>query len=179
MNDLASLTGQSVRSLRVDGQAYDLHPLTLDDYGRLQAWVDRQFPDPFEIVSAQIERGRLVVADDGTESRVPYPLAQQQYLLKLALETSSQGRRLLGTPEADQKVQAVEGIQEMMTLSIRKGRPEFTTADAKALYSKLTVAQIARIFSATNADLVLSDPKAPATTGPDSTTPSSTSSPAQ
>lgn len=176
MNDIATLTGQAARSIRVDGQAYDLHPLTLDDYGRLQAWVDRQFPDPFDVVSAQIERGRLVVDADGNESRVPYPMAQQQYMLKLALEQASQGRRLIGTPEADTKVQATEGVQEMMFLSITKGRPAFTRAECKALFARLTVAQVAAIFSATNADMVLGDPKAPGTPGNAKATPSSTPS---
>ena len=131
MNDLATLTGQPVRSLKVDGQAYDLHPLTLDDYGRLQAWVDRQFPDPFDVVSAQIERGRLVVDADGNESRVPYPMAQQQYMLRSGARTVEPGPAADRHAEADAKVQATEGVQEMMFLSITKGRPAFTPTQGR------------------------------------------------
>ncbi len=164
MNDPSTLSARPLQ-LTVGAESFDLHPFTVDDWAGMQAWVDTQFPDPFDVVCRQIERGRLVVALDGSESRAEYPLAQQQFLLKAALEQSVRGRRLVGTPEADDRVRSMEGILEMLKASIRKGRPDFSDDDARRLYKSMTIGHVARVFQATSAELVLSDPKAPTPSG--------------
>jgi hypothetical protein len=153
MNDVATLTAQP-RALTVDGETYLVHPLTIEEFGQLQGWVDAQFPDPMELAQRAIEGGN-------------YTVAQQQYLMKVAMEMAAKGKRLLGTPDADEKVYSIDGTKEILYFSIRKGRPEFTRADAAALYAKLRVADIERVYSHTNVDMVAADPKA----GPGNGTP--------
>jgi hypothetical protein len=165
-NDIAALTGQP-RQITVAGTSYDVHPLDLDDVGKLQSWVDRQFPDALDVAGRAIDRGRLVVGDDLVERREPYSMAQQQYLLKVAMDSATQGRRLIGTPEADALVQSAAGIMEFLFLSIAKGRPGFTRAEASGLFRQLNVAQTAGVFDATGVSLVVSDPKAGTPTSSD------------
>ena len=131
----------------------------------LQAWVDRQFPDPFDVVGRQIDAGRIVRDEHGNEEREPYPMVVQQFMIRSAIEASSKGQRMIGTPEADEKCQSAAGVSEMLYLSIRKGRPSFTREQAREIYRELSVAQVGAVFHGTNADLVMSDPKAPGATG--------------
>ena len=168
MNDLATLTGRPKR-LKLGGQFHDVYPLTIDDFGAVQTWVDGQFPDPFDAVNEVVEKGRLVW-EDGKPTRVPYSLQQQQFFYRTALEQKNKGRHLLGTSEADEKVQSMEGVKFLLALSIRKGNPSFSDEDAKALYSQMTLGDVAQVYQATNADLVLSDPKATPATTPAGTT---------
>lgn len=160
MNDLATLAGKPKR-LKLGGQVHDVYPLTIADFGQVQSWIDAQLPDPFEAVNEALEKGRLV---DG--HRVPYTVTQQQFLYRTALEQKTKGRKLLGTPEADAMVQSMEGTKYLLVLSIRKGKPEFSDADAEALWASMTLGDVAQVYQATNADLVMSDPKAEPATMP-------------
>jgi hypothetical protein len=143
---LASLTAQP-RKLTVAGHEYLLHPLTLDDLGRLQGWIDSHFPDPFQVVGKAITTGN-------------YNVAQQQYLLSQALERAVRPRNLIGTPEADRLLQTVDGTVQMLLLSIRKGRPEFTDAEAAELTRNLGLGDVQAAFAVTGVSMVMGDPKA-------------------
>jgi len=145
MSSAATLTAQP-RPLKVNGQAYELHPLTVDDVGRLQGWVDRQFPDPFEIVNAAIAKGS-------------YTVPQQQFLLEKAIDRATRPRHLIGTPEADQLLQTLEGVKQILLTSIRKGKPDFSDDEAKQLYLHLGIGDIQAVFTATGVDTVMHDPK--------------------
>jgi hypothetical protein len=147
VNDLATLTAQPTR-LSIGGDTYLAYPLTIGEFGEMQAFVDRTFGDPFTLAQAQIATGK-------------YTVAQQQFLLKTAMELSQRGKPLLGTPEADERVRSNEGVKYLIYLSIRKGRPDFTEAAAGALFDRMTPGDIEMLFRATDADKVLSDPKAP------------------
>lgn len=147
MNNLASLTAQP-RPLKIGDIEYMAHPLTMDDLGALQAWIDRQRPDPFDVVNAAIAKGN-------------YSMAQQQFLLKAALEESRKPRMLIGSSEADELIGSVEGIKHVLYLSIKKSRPDFTEADADILFSSLTSVDIAKTYNVTGLDLVVNDPKSP------------------
>jgi hypothetical protein len=166
MNDLASLTG-APKVLRVGGRDYAFHPFAFEDFGYLQEWIDRQFDDPVDLATVAIDRGRLVVRD-GKRVREPFPVAQQQAMLRTAQELQTRGRHLLGTPEADEKAQSLEGVKEVVYLSVRKGDPAFTREDADRLYKLMGPGDIARVFQATDVDMAVSgDPKGPpAGTGP-------------
>lgn len=153
MNDLGTLNAKP-RRLAVAGREYLVYPLTLDDFGGLQRWVDAQFPDPLQTVADYIER------------RPDLPVAVQKHLYAQAVQQAGQPRPRLGTPEADTIVQSVEGAKELIYLGIRKGDPGFTRDDAARLFAAMTVAHMAILHTATNADLVLSDPKAPTPAGP-------------
>jgi hypothetical protein len=144
---LSSLTGQP-RRLSVNGQVYDLHPLTLDDLGQLQGWIDRHFPDPFQIVQEAISKGN-------------YTVPQQQFLFSQALERSTRPKNLIGTPEADRLMGSMQGIEQLLLISIRKGRPEFTEADAKELYLHMGLGDLEAAFAATGVSAVMADPKEP------------------
>jgi hypothetical protein len=142
---LASLTAQP-RKLTVAGQDYLLHPLTLDDLGQLQGWIDSHFPDPFQVVGKAIATGN-------------YNVAQQQYLLSQALERSIRPKNLIGTPDADRLLQTVDGTVQMLLLSIRKGRPEFSQSEAAELTRQLGLGDIQAAFAVTGVSMVMSDPK--------------------
>lgn len=152
---LSELSGQPRKlTVRVRGEAreYPVHPLTLDDLGKLQGWVDAQFPDPFAVVGRAIGRG-------------DYTVTQQQYLLDRAIHRATQPRHLIGTPEADRVLFSLEGHCELLKLAIRKGR-ELSDDEARELYMHLTVADLAALHATTGLDLVTHDPKgSPATSG--------------
>ena len=155
-----------VRTIQVAGEKYQIHPLSIDDMMvDMQAWLDTQFPDPFDVVGRQIDAGRIVVDHEGHEGREPYPMAVQQFMIRTALETSAKGRPRFGTPDADEMCQTAAGVAEMMFLSIRKGRPDFTRDQARDLYRELTLPQVTAVFAGTNADQVMSDPKEPGADG--------------
>jgi len=156
MNDLTSLNAQP-RVIKLGGEEHAIYPLSLDDWGRMQSWVDAQFPCPFEAVNRQIATGR-------------YNVTQQQFLMKTAMELSAKSRRLIGTPEADELLSSMEGVKALLTLSIRKGNPGFSDADAERVYGRMTLVDVGRVFKETQAELVTSDPKA----GPGTTTPAGT-----
>ncbi len=158
-NDLASLSGAARLTLRVGGEAYPVHPLTLADLGELQAWVDSQYRDPVEIVREQLA-GRKFSA------------AQEQFLLKTALEIACRPRALIGTPEADALIRSAAGQKRMLFLAIRKGRPEFGEADADALFAALTPAELLAVMVETGAEAVSADPKSPTSDGGPTTPPS-------
>jgi hypothetical protein len=147
MNDLTTLTARP-RPMVVGGVTYMIHPLTLSDYGDLQAWVDRQYPDPLEIVSRAIEKGS-------------YNITQQQFMIRTAIEQATRARNLIGTPEVDELLLSMEGYKAILVLSIKKGDPNFTEADAEKLFKSMTSADVAGMLAATTLDMVISDPKQP------------------
>lgn len=144
---VAQLTGQP-KKLTAGGKDYLLHPLTIDDLGKLQGWVDGHFPDPFAVIGSAIERGN-------------YTVPQQQYLMQQALALATRPQRLIGTPEADNLLQSTEGIKQLLLLSIRKGQPEFSAEQAAELFMALGLGDIQAAFAATGVGLVMADPKGP------------------
>jgi hypothetical protein len=130
MNDLANLTGQP-QKLAVDGRTYLIRPLTLDDFGALQQWVNEQFPDPMAIAQASLN-GLSVEA--------------QKFLIKEAFAAASRPKPKLGTPEADALTNSLDGLREMLFLMIRRDDPSFTREAAVALYGKITPADINTVF---------------------------------
>ena len=150
-DSLGDLTAQP-RPLRVGDKTYQVHPLTITDFGALQIWVDSQHPDPFAAVAAQIGTGRFTPA-------------QERHLLTAAVEFSGKSKPKLGTPEADALVRSIEGIKHLLYIAIHKGDPTFTEADAETMSRQLGPEGISQALSLTTADQVLSDPKGPETTG--------------
>jgi hypothetical protein len=143
MNDLATLNGRG-RPLSVDGATYLLYPLTIADLGELQAWVEAQWPDPLLKVRERLDE---------------FPPALQRELVREAAALAARPKPRIGTPEADALVFSAAGWQEIAYLSIRKGRPDFTREQAARLCARLTEGELARVYSQTGVELVLSDPK--------------------
>src|SRR5438067_1777413 len=163
MNDIASLTAQPV-IIRVEvkdeqGQPtgevleYQVYPLKISDYGELQAWINRQFPDPFDSAWKAIEQARA--------RERPFNVAQEQFLLKNAAELALRPEHKIGTTEATELLMSAEGTIQYLMVSIRKGDPEFSEADAQKLYDNMTPLDIIKAYMATQLNLVASDPKAP------------------
>lgn len=153
LNDVATLAGVKRTPLVIGGETYDVYPLTIEDYGELQNWLDTQYPDPLAIAAEEMRLGRF-----------NHP--QQQFLLRTAMELKAKARVKIGSPEASEQLQSVEGTTEALYLSIRRGRPSFTREEATALFNRLTLAELASVFAATNLNMVMPDPpKAPGIDG--------------
>jgi hypothetical protein len=153
MNDPASpatLSNQP-RPLTIDGVTYLVHPLTLDDFGKLQAWVQEQFPDPLQVAADRLDL---------------FPVPVQKHLVAMAIEQASKPRPRLGQPEADALVRSMDGTLELMRIAIAKGDPSFTRDKARALYARMNLAHLSMLYASTGADVVLSDPKAETTKTP-------------
>ncbi len=162
MNDLATLTSQPV-PLRVEvkdvtgkptGEVleYLIHPFVISDFGVMQSWIDRQFPDPFD-------NARGVIAK-ALEDGKPFNVAQEQFLLRTASELAIRSRRLIGTPDADVLMMSLEGALQVIELSIRKGDPTFDKDKARRLYDNMTSADFVKLYQYTQVQYVVSDPKA-------------------
>jgi hypothetical protein len=145
---LSNLHGEPWR-LKVPslGREYLLHPLTIEDLSALEVWVNEQFPDPFAVVTAAIERGN-------------YTMPQQQYLLKEAIQAATRPAHPLASPEAQQVLLSMAGIKRFFMLSIRKGDPTFSDEDAKELWLHIRDADLQAAFATTGLASVLADPKA-------------------
>jgi hypothetical protein len=162
MNDLASLLSQPV-TLQVavkdsDGKPtgetleYKVHPLTYGELAALQGWVDSQFPDPYQTAWDAIQRAR--------ERGQPFNVTQEQYILRQAMDQAINSRRRIGTPEADELLLSPAGFCQVMLLGIRKGKPDFSDEDARRLFEHMTQMDIVRVYTATQVNMVVSDPKA-------------------
>jgi hypothetical protein len=146
LNSITALTGQPAK-LTAGDESHELYPLNGDRLAKLQKWVDEQFPNPFDVVAEEVERRT-------------YNTAQHQFLLKTAIELQARGRKLIGTPEADALLMSSAGFTELLFVCIQPGEPEFTRDDARRFYHALNATRLAQVVSATNADMVVSDPKA-------------------
>lgn len=145
MNSIAVLTAQP-KKFKVGDKEYQLHPLTIEDLGKLQAWIDSQFPDPFDVVKNAFAKHE-------------YNVAQQQFMMRVALEQASRPKHLIGSPEADELLMSMEGIRQFILISIQKGDPDFTIDDLNELVAKMTSTDIAQAMNSTGLDMVVTDPK--------------------
>lgn len=121
MDDLATLCGRP-RPLRAAGRSWRLWPLRLLDLGDLQAWLYDQLPDPLPAVLA-------ATAGLGRGAR--------SFALRHAVARRRESRATFGTPAADQLCSSVDGLTEVLWLSVRRGRPRFGRHGAARLYDAL------------------------------------------
>jgi len=122
-NDIGRLSARP-REFTVDGRVYTIHVLRLEDWGEMQRWLDAQHPDPLAVAREAIQSGE-------------WSLSQQQFLLKTGMELASKPRPRVGTPEAQPLLDSIEGRVEMLYLSVRRGDPKFTRADAERRYDAM------------------------------------------
>jgi len=141
MSNLTSLTG-SPRTVTLGGEPYQVFPLTLADLGELQAWLDTQLPDPLAVVKRHIDSGGV-------------PMEQAKFLYAEALKEASKTRIHLSSPDALVYLNGANGVIEMLYLSIRKGRPDWTRDQARKVFEALTPADIQRIQNITELDQVV------------------------
>jgi hypothetical protein len=148
MNSLPDLAGKPrPLTVRVNGEArvYDVHPLTVDDIASLQGWVDAQYPDPFAAASAAM-------------AKFDFTVEQQKYILSTAMQQATR-RNPIGTPEADRVLFGFEGSLQLMKLSIRKGRPDFSDEEAAEIRHWMTLADLQALEHYTGAELLRHDEK--------------------
>lgn len=148
MSDLARLTKQP-QPFEHGGKTYLLHPLEIDDFGRLQAWVDSQRPDPFAKVAEQIGIGR-------------FTMAQEKHLIEAAVKVSLEPKPKIGTPEADAVLVSLAGVKQFFYLSVHKGDPSFTEQEASDAVDGMNAAELNQVLTLTTVDKVASDPKSSA-----------------
>lgn len=145
VNDLKILTAQP-QPIVLGDETYMAHPLTVDDWGEVQAWLDAQHKNPFTVVKAAIAEGG-------------FSMAIQQYMINQALDRATKPTCRIGSPEADELLTSMQGYAQILYISIRKGRPEFTVKDAAELAMKLTAIDMVEIGQATTLNMMASDPK--------------------
>jgi hypothetical protein len=141
MSNITSLTG-SPRTVSLGGEPYQLFPLAIADLGELQAWLDTQLPDPLAVVRRHIDGGNV-------------PMEQAKFLYAEALREASKTRLHLSSPESLPYLNSPAGVCQMLLLTIRKGRQNWTLADAQTLCGKLTPADVMRLQSITELDQVI------------------------
>jgi hypothetical protein len=128
LNRIDRLTGRPL-TLAIDGRDYAFHPVTLEDLGAIQRWLDTRTANPLDQL-----RGKL----DG------FTPEQQRTLLELAIDRMAR-KPVIGSPEAAALLSSAAGIAEFLYLSVRKGDPDFTREDAERLLGKLDAATLAQV----------------------------------
>jgi hypothetical protein len=151
VNDAATVMN-SPKTIRVGNREYRLHPLDFDDHGEIQRFLNEQVRNPLEIVRKEIERGG-------------FPLEIQKYMVKAAIEVAARTRILIGTPEADEIMDSIEGRAKLLQLSIRKGDPSFTYDKAMALIREMNNEARAQAVAAADMLRADEDPKSSAGAG--------------
>lgn len=149
MNDsIATLTAQPTRML-LGTKEYEIAPLTWNDFGVIQAWCDRQWPDPLAAVAKHLDTDEFTVE-------------QERYLMRLAVEQATRPKPQLGSPECTDLMRTVKGVAFLVYLAIHKRDPGFTEAMAEQIIREASASQITQLFKVTTSDLVMSnhDPKA-------------------
>lgn len=140
--------------LKIGDQCYELYPLKLDDFAELQAWINSQYRSPLDIVR-----------EDFAKAPDYWNMTRQEFALRTAIEKATAGAPRIGSPAADALLLTHDGQAVQLYLSIRKGKPEFTLDDARKLVVDNAAGMHTEILSATNADMVMHDPKGPRPTG--------------
>lgn len=118
IDDLSSLCGRP-RTIRARGRAYRAWPLRLRDVADFQAWLYRQVRDPVELIrTGTLGMGR----------------GAKQCAIRIATKDREDHLPVFGTPWADSLARSVDGLQELLRLSIRRSRPRFGPLSAERLY---------------------------------------------
>lgn len=128
-------------TIEIGGRPLRIAPLTLADLGRLQIWIDAQLiaqmPDP------------IAIARRLTEG---FPVQVQSELLGQALRDACDARNAkptvpIGTPEAMEIAGTIDGIKEMLMLSLKKYQPDMSRDDVAGLMDSLLPGDLDAIFA--------------------------------
>lgn len=146
------------------GRELTLHPLTVGDLGDLQAWVHTQLPDPIKVAKELAE---------GLPAEVAKELALNAY------EDVRSGARRLGSPEAVQLLNTLQGWRELLFLHGRKGQPSMTRDDWESVVLRAVEADLAQLQESLGEEKggAVPDPKAPSSSPPTAAPSTSATSP--
>ena len=109
------------RQIQFRGKTYLACALDFDDFGHVQAWIDEQ------------QRKRAVDMLEEILTRTAIPLEVKKFASMGSMDVVSRNQILLGTAEADQMLNSLEGLVFLTWYSIHKGMPEFTMDDAREI----------------------------------------------
>lgn len=138
------------KPVTVNGKTYKVYPLTLEDMGEVQQWMDQQLEDRLmAMVARQIAAGTFTVEI-------------QKYMIHSAMETAARNRIMLGSPEGDAFMSSMEAIQYLTWFSLKKGDPNISMDEVRAIMkSEIGAALTGKITEAV--DLISAgDPKSTA-----------------
>jgi hypothetical protein len=154
VNDLGTLNNRPLPLVAPDGEERPQADLTFDDLGDLQAAAVRGLPDPFLLAREQIATGG-------------YSLAQEQFLLRTAMETAAARKPLeLGSPEFRAFATSPAGMREMLWLSLRAADPSLSRDAAMRFLAKLDEAGVAQAASRITVREMFGGPRDPKAGGP-------------
>lgn len=122
MNDAENVMNRG-KIQRFGDEEVVMYPLDFDDHGDIQAWLDGQVKNPMDLIRNELARGGL-------------PMAVQQYMVKSAIEVWARTRILVGTVEAEEHLNTINGKAFQLYLSVKKGNPDFTLEMAMNLLRK-------------------------------------------
>lgn len=135
MDDLGTLNNRPLLLTAPDGEERPQADLTLNDLGDLQAAASRQLPDPFVVAREQLATGE-------------YSLAQEQFLLRTAMETASSRKPPeMWSPEFRAFISSPCGMREAICLSLRAADPSLSREAALRFLAKLDEVAIAQATS--------------------------------
>jgi len=117
VNDLPTMNSQPL-AVQVDGKTYMVHPLNFEEMGELQQWIYEQ------------QRTQVMTAVEEAVARNKLPIEVQKFMALGALDVLARNRIMIGTAEADQLMNSIDGVVYMAYLGVRKGDPTFKLEDA-------------------------------------------------
>jgi len=138
------------------GKTYMAYPLTFEDMGEVQNWLDEQQEIRVQsMLERAVERGVL-------------PTEILKYMARSAMDVAARNRLMLGSQEASEALASLDGSVFVMWYSIHKGDPTFTIEDAKAIIKDKLGHEFAQKVQEV-ADIV--GPQDPKSTAPESGSP--------
>lgn len=119
-NDLPTMNSQP-KLVSCNGKTYKVYPLTFEDMGNVQLWIDEQ------------QEKRTMGAMERAIARGTLPVEIQKFMARSSMDLLARNRILLGTPEAETFMQSLEGMVYLTWYSIQKGDKAFTIEEAEQI----------------------------------------------
>jgi hypothetical protein len=179
------------RTVQLGGETYSLYELTCRDLIDFEAFANAALIDQFDELMARRE-ARLLArvanppapgdasAAEKYRTDVMAAVDHQKFLDRLAADRANKFFNV-GSDEANSYMQSLTGLCEILFLSIRRGRPEFTREQARGLMDFLSLNEalellpsLTGLFGAEGG----ADPKASQPATPGAITPSTGGEPA-
>jgi hypothetical protein len=138
--DLATLTAQDYAEVEIAGLPYRVGPLTLEDFGAVQAWIKAHVPNPVTAALQQLAEAEAAGVDISPENR--------RYLLDAARAEARSWPPAVLSPEWIAALDDAEGGEAVWLWTVlRKHQPSLTAEQAAALVPAMTHATRVRLIS--------------------------------
>lgn len=120
------------KTLEVDGTEYQLYGLDLNDLADFEMYANTLLVGQFEGLWRSL-------------APLALNIEHLKYVTQLAADRTMKYFEF-GSPELNQMMLALVGQRELLYLSVRHGKPEFTRADAAKLFGRMTRPQAERVL---------------------------------